>query len=481
MPAEIVSTNVGKLRGIRLGGGVVGFRGIPYAAAPVGTLRWRPPQPPEPWSGVRNAQSFGADAVQIAGTRETRAPGMSEDCLFVNVWAPGEHSARGWPVIVWSGGGAFSTGGGAFTVEDLARLAGRGAVLVSFNYRLGIFGFLAHRSLTAESPVGTSGNYGLMDYVAALKWVRENIAAFGGDGSRITFMAESSGAAAGLLLLTTPLERGLFDRAIFLSPGSTSPLLSLAEAEQSSRALECTSEELRAMPTAELLSKAKLLAAPPSNLSVARPLRPIVDGWLISTDRAYAMGAFDPIPVIIGTNEDEGRFFTRRMPISSRTDYSQYLSNTFGSRAEDAAQLYPADSDSDVVSAFAAAYGDVSINYPADRLVHAFAQRRSRTFRFVYTYKHGNTAQPPTHSEEAATFLGTRPLVTAADAEMADKVGRYLLAFAENGDPSSPDLPDWPRFTVGEQAYLRLDLPISAQSRWRSKHMDFLASAFCAA
>ncbi len=184
--SDTVITSAGKLRGFRLGGGVVGFRGIPYAAAPVGPLRWRPPAPAKPWTVVRDTQSFGADAVQVAGVRETRAPGMSEDCLFVNVWAPEEPRAGGWPVIVWSGGGAFSTGGGAFTVEDLAGLAARGAVVVSFNYRLGIFGFLAHPALAVESPAGSSGNYGLMDHVAVLKWVRENITAFGGDSARIT-------------------------------------------------------------------------------------------------------------------------------------------------------------------------------------------------------------------------------------------------------------------------------------------------------
>lgn len=473
----IVSTGAGTLRGIRLSGDVVGFRGIPYAGVPVGPLRWRPPAPAEPWSGVRDAGSFGADAVQVAGVRTSRAPGMSEDCLFLNVWVPEERRAGGWPVIVWSGGGAFNTGGGAFAVEDLTRLAGRGAVVVSFNYRLGIFGFLAHSALTAESPTGSSGNYGLMDHVAALRWVRDNIAAFGGDNRRITYMAESSGAAAGLLMLSAPREPKLFDRAVFLSPGSISPLLPLAEAERSAAALDGTAEELRAIPAEDLLAKAKLLAAPPSNLSVARPLRPIVDGWLITTDQAYATDAFDPVPIIIGTNEDEGRFFTRRMAVSSRDDYSRYLATTFGARAAEAAELYPATSDGDVAISFASAYGDVSINHPVDRLAHAFARRQPRTFRFVYTYRHGDTAEPPTHSEEAETFLDNRPHVRPADAQMAEAIGRYLVAFAEEGDPVTAGLPEWPRFEKEAEAYARLDLPFSTGTRWRARQMAFLSDA----
>lgn len=404
--------------------------------------------------------------------------------MYLNVWAPEERRAGGWPVIVWSGGGAFSTGGGAFDVEDLARLAARGVVAVSFNYRLGIFGFLAHPALTAESPEASSGNYGLMDHVAALEWVRENIAAFGGDNTNVTYMAESSGAAAGLLLLTTRRERKLFDKAILLSPGSTSPLLSLAEAERSGAALADTADELRAIPAEQLLANTKRLASPPSNLSVARPLRPIVDGRLITTDQAYnnaQFGAqfdaqFDPVPVIIGTNEDEGRFFTRRMAIETTDDYARYLSNTFGSRSEDAAALYPAASQIDVPAASAAAYGDISINHPVDRLVHAFARRQQQTFRFVYTYRHGVTSQPPTHSEEAETFLDNRPHVTPADAQMAETIGRYLVAFAQSGTPGSPDLPDWPRFEPVEQRYLQLDLPLRVGNRWRSKYMNFISS-----
>ncbi|KQZ61037.1 hypothetical protein ASD67_17310 [Sphingopyxis sp. Root1497] len=474
----IVSTTAGKVRGVRLENGLLAFRGIPYAAPPVGPLRWRPPAPVAPWADVKEAQDFGADAVQVSGVRQSRAPEMSEDCLYLNVWAPEEARAGGWPVIVWCGGGGFTTGGGAFVTEDLARLAARGAILVSYNYRLGIFGFLAHRALSAESPDGSSGNYGLMDHVAALEWVRANIAAFGGDPGRITYMAESSGAAAGLLMLAMEREQPLFDRAVLLSPGSISPLLSLEEAEASSAALDMTAEQMRSLTAEQLLDQAKSLAAAPSNLSVARPMRPIVDGHLVTSDSAYAEGRFAAVPVIIGTNEDEGRFFTRRMAISSLADHLDYLSDSFGAHAERAQLLYPAETEAEVAGAVAAAYGDISINFPVERLARAFAGRQPRTFRLVYTYRHGDTQQPPTHSEESETFLDTRPHVTPADAAMADLVGRYLIAFAENGEPSAEGLPDWPAYDADAAPFQRLDLPLSQGTRWRSEHMTFLSEVF---
>ena len=476
MPELTIETTAGRLLGLAVHGDVVSFRGIPYATPPVGALRWRPPERWPSWTGVRDATTFAADAVQVSGIRASRASGMSEDCLYVNVWAPRAQRAGGWPVIVWSGGGGFSTGGGAFAVEDLGRLAARGAVCVSFTYRLGAFGFLAHPSLSAESPHGVSGNYGLMDHVAALKWVRENIEAFGGDRGRISYLAESSGAAAGLLMLTTPLEHGLFDRAVFLSPGSVTPLLSLADAEQVGARLEGDADALRAISANELLAQTKMLAAPASNLSVARPLRPIVDGRLITTDRAFATGAFDAVPVVIGTNEDEGRFFTRRMAIASTDQFEDYLSDTFGERASAAAALYPAATDAEVGAAVAAAYGDVSINFPAERLARAFAERQARTYRFVYTYRHADTTQPPTHSEEAETLLDTRPHVTSADGEMARVAQDYLLAFADGNDPAPAGLPAWPRFDAGERRHLTLEFPPTTGANWREEQMAFVGA-----
>lgn len=474
----LIETCHGKLRGRRLGEGVRGFFGIPYAAPPVGSLRWRPPEPPASWLGERDAEDFGNDAIQGQGKRVSRAPGMSEDCLYLNIWAPEEQKAGGWPVIFWSGGGGFNTGGGAFESEDLSRLASRGAVLVSFNYRLGIFGFLAHPALSEESPHDSSGNYGLLDHIAALRWVRENIAQFGGDASRITYVSESSGSAAGALMLTSDLGHNIFDRAVLQSPGSYSPLLPLEDAERAGAPLGETAEEIRAIPAEDLPKKAKLLAAAgPTNLSVARPMRPIVDGWVIKDDQAFMSGDFEAVPLIIGSNEDEGRFFTRRMMISTVDAYRTYLEDSFGKNFEEALKHYPAASDADVAAALSEAYGDISINHPVERLACAFAQKQPAVYRYVYAYRPGGTTEAPTHSEEADTLLDTRPHETPADAEMAAVMGKYWLQFAESADPNTPDLPNWPRFDAASRQYMKLDQPLSVGSAWRAEKTEFVAAA----
>lgn len=476
----LASTANGDVRGHEVADGVWCFRGIPYAAAPVGDRRFRAPQPVEPWAGIRDATEFASDAIQPVRGRTSRAPGMSEDCLYLNVWTPAQSRTGGWPVVVWSGGGGFVTGGGSFVEEDPARLAARGLVVVTFNYRLGVFGFLAHAALSADSPDGTSGNYGLADHVAALRWVRTNVAAFGGDGDRVTYLGESSGAAAGLLLLGSSVEQRLFDRGVFWSPGSTRPLLPLAEAEASASTLELTADELRQLPADELVAASKQIAAGPSNLNVARPLRPIADGTLITADDTFDTGEFDPVPVIIGSNEDEGRFFTGRLGISTVDDYASYLDATFGPAAGDAAKHYPATTDSEVPIALADVYGDVSINHPIDRLARAFAARQPDTYRAVYTYRHGASTEPPTHSEEAASLLDSRGEPTPRDSEMSAVIAQYLATFAEHGAPAASGGVGWPRFDGADEQYLRLDLPVSTGARWRADQLGFVSAAFSA-
>ena len=213
------------------------YRGIPYAAPPIGPLRWQPPQPIAAWSGTHDGSRFGYDPIQLdEPPRDSLAPGTSEDCLTLNVWAPASVPAGGAPVLVWFDGGGFVAGTGAKARTDGERFARLGTVLVTVNYRVGVFGFLAHPALTAESPQRASGNYGFLDAIAALQWVRDNIAAFGGDPTRVTAFGESAGGAVAALLLISPLARGLVDRVILQSPGSFRPLCPLADAENAGRA-----------------------------------------------------------------------------------------------------------------------------------------------------------------------------------------------------------------------------------------------------
>ncbi|MFV3077716.1 carboxylesterase/lipase family protein [Niveispirillum fermenti] len=476
MEMSVVTTGQGRVRGHAVHPEVRGFFGIPYAAAPVGRLRWRPPEPPAAWAGIREADRFGPDPIQPAGLRVSRAPARSEDCLYLNIWAPRQWRAGGWPVMVWSCGGAFTTGGGAFVEEDPARLAAKGAVVVSFNIRLNILGFFAHAALSAESPHGASGNYGLMDQAAALRWVRENIAAFNGDSGRITFFGESAGATCGLLLLASPLVKRPYDRAILMSPGSFSTLLQLEEAERHGAALGATVEAMRAIPAEQLLAKITSLPPVRPSLWLARPLRPIMDGWFLTTQEPLSAGNFDAVPAIIGTNEDEGRFFAPRMGVRTVEDYKGFVRSIFGPATGAALAHYPVSGDGDVPAMFAAIFADRGFNLPIDGLARAFARGGADLYRYVYTYRQGDRNQPPTHAEEIGVLMDTLPHVRPGDAVMADMMARYWLSFAEKGNPNGSGQATWPGYTEGDGLYLRLDLPVTTGKDWRAPHLDFMAA-----
>ena len=280
------------------------FKGVPFAAPPVGSLRWRPPQPVQPWSGVRQATTFGARCMQGRGS----GPDVSEDCLYLNVWTAAASPSERRPVIVWSYGGSLRSGAGSQPQYDGEVLARKGAVFVTYNYRLGMLGFFSHPELTRESPNKASGNYGLMDLIAVLEWVQRNAAAFGGDPQRVTVMGESAGASLVACLVTSPRAAGLFHRAIAQSTGCTGtsriglPLTTLqeAEAEGARRALDMGASSLtalRAMSADDILAKGE-------------GMRVIVDGWTIVDDwvSTLSAGRQHPVNLLLGSNKDEGTF-----------------------------------------------------------------------------------------------------------------------------------------------------------------------------
>ncbi|WP_156680793.1 carboxylesterase/lipase family protein [Sphingomonas profundi] len=473
--APIVETDQGRVVGASAAPECWAYLGIPYAAPPVGPGRWRPPAPAAAWTGIRDATAFGPDPIQPPGLRRSRAPAMDEDCLYLNVWTPKERRTGGWPVLVWSCGGAFTFGSGAFAEEDPARLAARGAVVVSFNVRLGVFGFLAHPALSAEAAHGTSGNYGLMDQGAAFGWVRRNVAGFGGDPDRITFFGESAGATMGALLLASPQVARPYERAILMSPGSFSALLPREEAERHGAGLGATAAEIRAIPAEALAERARGLAPVSPSLWLARPLRPIADGWFLPAGTRFAAGRFAAVPAIIGTNEDEGHFFGPRMAIRTVAEYEAFVAAIFGRNAGAALACYPVANDAEVPAMFAALYGDRGFTYPVDALARAFAAE-APVFRYVYAYRHGRSDRPPTHSEQTGVLLDTLPHERPEDATMADLMARYWLAFAAGGDPNAPGLPYWPRYATGAEDHLRLDAPPSRGSAWRAEAVRFIAT-----
>ncbi len=427
------------------------FKGIPYAAAPVDKLRWRAPQPAAHWDGVRKADEFGAICMQAAGGRGP-APQMSEDCLFLNVWTAAKSANERRPVMVWLHPGGYTSGSGSSPAYDGENLAKKGVVLVTINYRLGIFGFFSHPELTSESDRHASGNYAFMDQIAALQWVQKNIAAFGGDPRRVTVFGDSAGAASLSNLVGSPLAKGLFQRAIAESGAwlglSVNPMRTLAEAEQAGLKTAATLgakslAELRAKPAAELLK-------------AGRGGGPVIDGWVLPEDvgKIFAEGKQNDVPILVGSNKDEGTFFIQ--PAGAERFIEQER-RRFGDLADTFFKLYPAGSDEEANASQLAAFRD-ELGF----VMRNWARLQTKTGKskaYLYYFTHepplaegsprGGRGSGATHGAEAQyvfeNLLGNRPW-TALDRQLADTISSYWVNFATHGDPNGKGLPQWPAY-----------------------------------
>src|SRR5580700_6313871 len=317
--SDPVKTSNGKISGVTLSSGVRAFKGIPFAAPPVGNLRWKEPQPPEPWKGVLKADKFGNVCVQPSQPKRVPnnvavdlpdSPKMSEDCLYLNVWTDAKSASARLPVMFWIYGGAYSEGAGSSPHNDGEALARKGAVLVTFNYRLGAFGFFSHPELTQESGRNASGNQALMDTIAALRWVQSNIAAFGGDPTNVTIFGESAGAAMVGGLVGSPVAKGLFQRAIAESGHwmglGMAPMVPLTQAERF--AAGGTGRGAPSQPPAEtkpLPSLSELRSRSSDEmLKTIRGAGMIIDGWIVPEDESitFAEGRQNPVDLIVGSN-----------------------------------------------------------------------------------------------------------------------------------------------------------------------------------
>jgi len=458
--------------------GVRIFRGIPYAAPPVGERRWRAPAPVEPWTGVLDATRFGNDCPQRSALPlGSRAAGQSEDCLTLNVWAP--EQAVGLPVMVWIFGGSFVYGSGAEDRADGMPFARDGIVYVSINYRVGMFGFLAHPELTAEA--GASGNYGLLDQIAALHWVQGNIAAFGGDPTRVTLFGVSAGAASISLLATSPLATGLFAQMILQSPGAFRPLATLADAEAAGAALAPSIQALRALSADELLDRQKQLESAVRSLTKPRILRPIRDGQVVVEDDrdAYLGGRFAKVPAIIGSVADEGSAAVASWPVKTPKEFQALLATTFGDQAKDAAPLYPAP----VAVGLGELFGDTQFTYGVAALSQVFADFGLPIYRYVFTRIQPGKATPMRHSEDVS-YVFRRPELPPRgetdhrfdtdDLQLADRVHADWVAFAKTGDPG----PAWPRYRPGTATLMDYGVRPTLRAGWRDAQMAFLDRFF---
>jgi para-nitrobenzyl esterase len=507
-----VTVSGGILEGtVEPGSGVRSFKGIPFAAPPVGDLRWRPPQPADAWEGVRSAHQFGPRGMQLPvfGDMNFRSNGMSEDCLYLNVWVPAAPAGEPLPVLVYFYGGGNVAGDGSEPRYDGASLAQRGIITVTANYRLNIFGFFAHPELTQESPQGASGNYGYLDQAAALRWVRENIAAFGGDPARVTIAGESAGSISVSALMVSPLAKDLIAGAIGSSGSLIAGLRPVALAAAEHLGLELVASvgasslaALRALPAERLLE-------------ATRERRPqdfpgTIDGYFLprSPEELYAAGEQAHVPLLVGWNSEEASYavlFMGQEP--TLENYGTIVRERFGARAEQVLQLYPARTAEQVIVAATDLASDLFLGYSTWK----WADLHGRTggqpvYRYLYAHPRppmrpemgdavgglaggvlrGAEAEaqrlPPArgavHSADIEYFVGTLATNTVyawtnEDERLSEVMQQVYANFVRSGDPNGPGVPRWPPANAGDTVqFLHLDVePAMEPDRHRERYL----------
>ncbi len=448
------------------------YKGIPYAAPPVGDLRWRAPKPAADWPGVRKADEFSVTCMQTPYPEGSLYRGVpqpvSEDCLYLNIWTAAKSASEKRPVMVWIHGGAFTRGSGSTKTYDGENFAKKGVVLVTINYRLGIFGFFAHPELTAESGHNSSGDYGILDEIAALQWVQKNIAAFGGDQKRVTIFGESAGSWAVNVLVASPLTKGLFQRAIGESGGNFSTMTKLADLEKSG-ARAGSILDLRAKSAADVL---KMTGAFSVN----------VDGWLLPTDvmTIFEKGRQNDVPVLIGSNADEGTAFMP--PKISVAGFEATAKQRFGANAEKFLKIYPAASDEEAWKESAALMRDSTFGLQ----MRTWARVQTKTGKSpAYLYYFSRVPPGPLsehygafHASEISYVFGTGDLGRRnwqdADRKLSQTMSSYWVNFATTGNPNGKGLPAWPAYDEKKDLALGLGDEIAPIPVPHKAALDFI-------
>jgi para-nitrobenzyl esterase len=470
---DLVTTADGVVQGITLASGIHTFRGIPYAAPPVRDLRWKPPQPVEKWTGVRRADRFAAQCMQMRVFDDMvfRNSGVSEDCLYLNVWTPSVSTSARLPVLVYFYGGGFIAGDGSEFRYDGESLAKRGIVVVTMSYRLGIFGLFAHPALTAESPHHASGDYGLLDQVQALRWVRQNIAAFGGDPARVTIGGESAGSFSVSALMASPLAKGLFRGAIGESGSllGTRPPLSLAQADSMGETFQHdvgakSLADLRAMPAMELLLAASRRGMPRFGATV--------DGYFLPEPplQIYAAGKQAHVPLLVGWNSEESNYHALVGSSElTRDSYEAAVRRLYGEAAPQVLAAYPDSTPAMMRASATALASDRFIAFSTWRW--ADLQRRDApVYRYFYahprpafadTSNHSPRPEGAVHSSEIEYALGnlaTNPVYawTTDDYKVSRTTEGYFANFIKTGNPNGPGLPTWPEAGADPEAPMKL-------------------------
>jgi para-nitrobenzyl esterase len=471
--AAVVPTESGLIEGTREHGVEV-YKGVPYAAPPTGALRWRDPQPIKAWKGVRKAAAFAPACMQTGVSMPGEAPPKtSEDCLYLNIWTPAHSNGKKFPVIVWIHGGGFSNGSAAMPLYWGDQLARKGAVVVTFGYRLGPFGFLALPELTKESPHHASGNYGLLDQIAALAWVRRNIAAFGGDPNSVAIAGQSSGSDAVSMLMTSPLAKGLFQRAIGESGGLFEPLqiapkYQLPNAEREGLAYResigaHSLSDLRERPAAELLKgKADMI------------VHPVLDSYVLpqSPYEAFVSGRQNDVPLLVGSNAEEARSLVSDLGGVTAATYDSEIAKHWGPLPKQLYDQYPHKSDEEAKQARLDFERDLRFGWDMWSWARLEAMK-GRQPVFYYHFAH----RPPFPANSIYANWGASHFAelwyvfdhlnqehwnwTISDRTIARDLSSYWVNFARTGNPNGDRLPIWPEFRQTNRV-LEIDDSVSA-------------------
>jgi para-nitrobenzyl esterase len=497
LAAEQAKIDSGALEGSMNAAGTVRiFRGVPFAAPAAGELRWQPPQPVKPWSGVRNAQEFGPHCMQgnVFGDIYPRDKVMSEDCLNLTVWAPAQPANQLRPVYLWFYGGGFAAGAEDEPRYDAESFAKRGIVAVNANYRLGVFGFLAHPELTQESAHHASGNYGLLDQVAALEWVRRNIAAFGGDPHRITIGGESAGSLSVSALMASPLSRGLFQQAVgesgaFFGSVGGRGMPTLAETEKHGEAFAksagaATLAELRAKSAEDLLAAA-------TKMDRGFGFWPSVDGYFLpaSVQSIFAEGKQSQVPLLAGWNADEVRMGVMMAKEKPNTKtFPEQLQKQFKDKADAALKVYPAATDEQAIQSAGDLASDNFIVFGTWKWIDMQARTGKPVYRFEFDraepvpenmQKMGVKTMGAPHASELEYVFDTLPSKKAdwkpEDQTVAQTMNAYWANFIKTGNPNSAGLPEWPDFAKTHQV-MHLDAVSHALPEQHRDRYEFLES-----
>jgi para-nitrobenzyl esterase len=458
----LVEGSTGSDPGIRV------FKGIPYAAPPVGDLRWRPPQPVQSWEGVYKTDHFGPRCTQARVYDDmVFRDEMSEDCLYLNIWTPAKRDTEGLPVMVWIHGGGFIAGSGSEPRQDGENLAKKGVVVVSMNYRLGIFGFFSHPDLTNESGHHASGNYGLMDQIAALQWVKENIGAFGGDPKNVTIFGESAGSLSVCALMASPLARGLFHRAIGESGAFFGRTQASLKQREEMGIKFSASLGARSISELRLKSTDEILDASPKQQPVYEPN---IDGFVLPepVDGIFNKGEQARIPLLAGWNADEGKMsvlFSNEQP--TIRNFEKQARKVFNDKAIPFLKLYPAGTDSQVFRSAIDFAGDKFMGYETWKWIEIHSSTgESPVFRYSFDQvplvaPDDTVGRIPLeefgarHACEIEYVFGTFSLTGIPwryeDKKLSELIASYWSNFARTGNPNAPGLPLWPEYGKGAQ------------------------------